>query len=94
MFLWGVCGVRGKMTDDKRTATDSTEITIDQKLIDEGTAQLISEIAVLENWLAELDTAGENDAEVAATRKSYHDMLSSRRKCSAPSPNRQSFRLL
>lgn len=67
------------MTDDKRTAIDSTDITIDQKLIDEGTAQLINEIAVLENWLAELDTAGENDADVAATRKSYHDMLSSRR---------------
>ena len=56
------------MTDDKRTAIDSTDITIGQKLIDEGTAQLISEIAVLENWLAELDTDGENDAEVAATK--------------------------
>lgn len=67
------------MTDEKRTATDSTDITIDQKLIDEGTAQLNSEIAVLENWLAELDTAKENDAEVAAARKSYCDMLSSRR---------------
>ena len=67
------------MTDDKRTAIDSTDITIDQKLIDEGTAQLNSEIAVLETWLAELDTAKENDAEVAAARKSYHDMLSSRR---------------
>ena len=54
------------MTDDKRTAINSTDITIDQKLIDEGTAQLNSEIAVLENWLAELDTAGENDAEAAA----------------------------
>jgi hypothetical protein len=67
------------MTDDKRTAIDSTDVTIDQKLIEEGTAQLISEIAVLENWLAELDTAGKNDSEVAATRKSYHDMLNSRR---------------
>ena len=67
------------MTDDKRTAIDSTNITIDQKLIDEGTAQLNSEIAVLESWLAELDSTEGNDAEVAATRKSYHDMLSSRR---------------
>ncbi len=67
------------MTDDKRTAIDSTDVTIDQKLIEEGTAQLISEIAVLENWLAELDTVGKNDSEVAATRKSYHDMLRSRR---------------
>ena len=67
------------MTDDKRTTINSTDITIDQKLIDEGTAQLHSEIQVLENWLAELDTTGDDDAEVAAARKSYHDMLSSRR---------------
>ena len=67
------------MTDNKRTAVDSSDTTIDQKLIDEGTAQLNSEIAVLEKWLAELDTAKENDAEVAAARKSYNDMLSSRR---------------
>ena len=37
----------GEMTDDKRTAIDNTDITIDQKLIDEGTAQLNSEIQVL-----------------------------------------------
>ena len=67
------------MTDEKRTTIDSTDIIIDQKLIDEGTAQLNSEIQVLENWLAELDATGDDDAEVAATRKSYHDMLSSRR---------------
>ena len=67
------------MTDEKRTTIDSSDITIDQKLIDEGTAQLNSEIQVLENWLAELDSNGDDDAEVAAARKSYHDMLSSRR---------------
>ena len=67
------------MTDEKRTTIDSTDITIDQKLIDEGTAQLHSEIQVLENWLAELDATGDDDAEIVAARKSYHDMLSSRR---------------
>lgn len=67
------------MTDDKRTTIDSTDITIDQKLIDEGTAQLNSEIAVLENWLAELDASKDNDTEIEAARKSYQDMLSSRR---------------
>ena len=67
------------MTDETCTTIDSTDITIDQKLIDEGTAQLNSEIQVLENWLAELDSTGDDDAEVAAARKSYHDMLSSRR---------------
>ena len=67
------------MTDEKRTMIDSTDITIDQKLIDEGTSQLNSEIQVLENWLAELDATGDDDEEVAAARKSYHDMLISRR---------------
>ena len=57
----------------------SENITIDQKLIDEGTAQLASEIKVLEAWLEELETSGDNDPEVIATRKSYNDMLRSRK---------------
>ena len=57
----------------------SENITIDQKLIDEGTAQLASEIKVLEAWLEELETSGDNNAEVIATRKSYNDMLRSRK---------------
>ena len=32
-------------------------ISIDQKLIDEGTAQLTSEIKVLESWLNELNSS-------------------------------------
>ena len=67
------------MTIDKRTALDGADINIDQKLIDEGTAQLSSEIQILENWLAELETAADDDTETVAARKSYHDMLSSRR---------------
>lgn len=57
----------------------SENITIDQKLIDEGTAQLASEIKVLEAWLEELETSDDNNAEVIATRKSYDDMLRSRK---------------
>ena len=57
----------------------SENITIDQKLIDEGTAQLASEIKVLEAWLEELETSGDNNAEVIAARKSYNDMLRSRK---------------
>ena len=57
----------------------SKNITIDQKLIDEGTAQLASEIKVLEAWLEELEPSGDNNAEVIATRKSYNDMLRSRK---------------
>ena len=67
------------MTNEKRTALGKAGIDIDQKLIDEGTAQLNSEIQVLEDWLAELETAPEEDEEALAARKSYRDMLSSRR---------------
>ena len=67
------------MTNEKRTVLDKAGIDVDQKLIDEGTAQLNSEIQVLENWLAELETAPEEDEEALAARKSYRDMLSSRR---------------
>jgi hypothetical protein len=55
------------------------EINIDEKLIEEGISQLASEIKVLENWLAELEASSNEDSEVIAARKSYHDMLKSRR---------------
>lgn len=56
-----------------------TDINIDQKLIEEGTQQLSSEIAVLEAWLTELDSSDPKNAEVVAARKSYSDMLQSRK---------------
>ena len=34
---------------------------------------------MLEAWLEELETSGDNNAEVIATRKSYNDMLRSRK---------------
>lgn len=54
-------------------------ISIDQKLIEEGTAQLSSEIEVLEAWLRELESKNDEDNEIIAARKSYNDMLRSRR---------------
>jgi hypothetical protein len=54
-------------------------LSIDQKLIEEGTAQLTSEIEVLEAWLRELEMLKGNDIETVAARKSYNDMLRSRR---------------
>jgi|GEM_PF-141303 len=54
-------------------------INIDEKLIEEGIAQLASEIQVLENWLEELKISDNGDTEVVAARKSYNDMLRSRR---------------
>lgn len=55
------------------------DVNIDQKLIEEGTTQLNSEIAVLEAWLEELKSSDGTDTEVIAARKSYSDMLQSRR---------------
>jgi len=54
-------------------------LSIDQKLIEEGTAQLTSEIEVLEAWLRELEMLNGDDIETLAARKSYNDMLRSRR---------------
>jgi len=65
------------MSKDHSESTDN--VSIDQKLIEEGTTQLTSEIEVLEAWLRELDASDENDAEVLAARKSYNDMLRSRK---------------
>jgi len=64
---------RQKQTDD------DASVSIDQKLIEEGTAQLNSEIQVLEAWLSELDSADQENSEILAARKSYNDMLSSRK---------------
>lgn len=63
----------------KNSKDDSNSINIDQKLIEEGTTQLTSEIQVLETWLRELDASDEADVEAVAARKSYNDMLRSRK---------------
>ncbi|MFT4671482.1 MAG: hypothetical protein ACI945_000818, partial [Pseudohongiellaceae bacterium] len=42
-------------------------------------AQLTSEIEVLEAWLRELEMLNGDDIETLAARKSYNDMLRSRR---------------
>ena len=65
------------MSKNESGITDN--ISIDQQLIEEGTTQLNSEIQVLETWLRELDGTDVNDVEVIAARKSYNDMLSSRK---------------
>ena len=54
-------------------------ISIDGTLIEEGTAQLSSEIEVLELWLRELEPIAEDNSESLAARKSYNDMLRSRK---------------
>jgi hypothetical protein len=67
------------MIDKRQKQVDEAGVSIDQKLIEEGTAQLNSEIQVLEAWLTELDSSNKDNSEVLAARKSYNDMLSSRK---------------
>ena len=67
------------MNDKRQKQIDDAGVSIDQKLIEEGAAQLNSEIQVLEAWLTELDSSDKDTSEVLATRKSYNDMLSSRK---------------
>ncbi len=55
------------------------DVEIDQKLIAEGALQLTGEIKVLESWLRELDDATGASDDIVAARKSYNDMLRSRR---------------
>lgn len=62
----------------ERDCEDSS-VEIDQKLIEEGAMQLTGEIKVLEAWLRELDEAEAENEEALAVRKSYADMLRSRR---------------
>ena len=54
-------------------------VSLDKKLIEEGTKQISSEIKVLERWLAEIEASGKEDADSLAAKKSYNDMLRSRR---------------
>ena len=67
------------MIDKRQKQVDKAGVSIDQKLIEEGSAQLNSEIQVLKAWLTELDSSDKDNSEVLAARKSYNDMLSSRK---------------
>ena len=67
------------MNNKRQKQIDDAGVSIDQKLIEEGAAQLNSEIQVLEAWLTELDSSDKDISEVLAARKSYNDMLSSRK---------------
>lgn len=58
---------------------ENSDLEIDQKLIAEGTLQLTGEIKVLEAWLRELDASDDSSEDSLAVRKSYSDMLRSRK---------------
>ncbi|MEX2131417.1 MAG: hypothetical protein WD772_08005 [Pseudohongiellaceae bacterium] len=63
----------------QKTRSAAKEVNIDQQLVAEGIAQLASEIKVLETWLTELESSAKSDSDAIAARKSYNDMLRSRK---------------
>ena len=58
---------------------ENSDLEIDQRLVAEGSLQLSGEIKVLEAWLRELDASDDDSEDLLAVRKSYHDMLRSRK---------------
>ena len=58
---------------------ENSDLEIDQRLVAEGSLQLTGEIKVLEAWLRELDASDDDSEDLLAARKSYHDMLRSRK---------------
>ncbi|MDP1930321.1 MAG: hypothetical protein Q8L60_02570 [Gammaproteobacteria bacterium] len=65
--------------DIKEKRRMRSAISIDQRLIAEGTAQLSSEIEILQSWLDELERADVADMAAADARIAYRDMLRSRK---------------
>lgn len=64
------------MQDRQNPPADSA---ISPELLQQGSAQLEAEIKLIEAWLAELEEASQDNPETVAARKSYTDMLESRR---------------
>ena len=65
------------MTADRRQPPEIAALS--PELADRGKQQLESEIRLLEEWLQELDQTRQDNTESLAARKSYSDMLQSRK---------------
>ena len=60
---------KSSTNDATESLVEDSSVSIDQKLIEEGTAQLTSEIKVLETWLQELESSDEDDVECSGCTK-------------------------
>jgi hypothetical protein len=65
------------MKDRRTTAPESTELSAD--LVQKGKTRLEAEIRLIESWLAQLEGTRSDNVESLAARKTYGDMLQSRR---------------
>lgn len=62
---------------DRRNTPETTAIPAEQ--ISKGKTRLEAEIKLIESWLSELDETRKDNPESLAARKTYSDMLQSRR---------------
>lgn len=62
------------------TLIEEKLIALEPFMIEEGLIQLLSEIQVLSSWQKELENLDQSHEEVKAAKKSYGDMLTSRKR--------------
>lgn len=62
---------------DRRQSPDSTYL--EPELVLRATTQLEQEIRLIEGWLAELEEASRDNSEALSARRSYGDMIQSRK---------------
>ena len=65
------------MQEERRQPQESTTLSAD--LVQRGKFQLDAEIRILESWLSQLEETRKDNPESLAARKTYGDMLQSRR---------------
>lgn len=65
------------MQEDRRHPLENAALT--PELVNRGKQQLESEIRILELWLLQLDETRKDNPESLAARKTYGDMLLSRK---------------
>lgn len=62
---------------DRRNSAEAANLS--PELIKQATTQLESEIRLIEGWLAELEETSKDNPEALSARKSYGDMIQSRK---------------
>lgn len=62
---------------DRRQTSEAASLS--PALVEQATQQLQQEIRLIEGWLAELEGTSKDNPEALAARKSYGDMIQSRR---------------
>lgn len=65
------------MLEDRRQAPEITDLS--PELLQVGKIQLETEIRLLESWLAQLDETRKDNPVSLSARKTYMDMLASRK---------------